>query len=714
MLESDIKNRILGLINETAYKPMPIDELVMIFAGDKIEKSEVKTLIQEMFEEGELFINKKGKVGSLESYSMVKGRYGFTRKTFGFVTSEKDNSDIYIDSDDRNGAFDGDTVLVKITKESTGRMNKEGVVIKILERANREIVGLFHENNGFGFVIPDNKKFDSDVFIPKKYFSGAKNNDKVVCKIEVWPDDEKKPEGIITEIIGQSGERFVEIDSIVRSHGFEEEFPEKVIAQLEMIENKVKPNEVDGRLDLREKMIYTIDGDDSKDFDDAISVELLDNGNYELGVHIADVTYYVKENSPLDREALRRGTSVYMVDKVIPMLPQKLSNGICSLNPHVDRLTLSCIMEVNPQNAKVVRHVISESVIRSNARLTYHEVSEFLENDDKSLIENIDDPERTEELFDSLRNAGVLSDLLRKNRFKRGSIDFDFPESKIVLNKNGYPIDISPYERRVSNKLIEEFMLLANETIAEHFFWLKTPFVYRVHELPDSEKVTILKEYLYELDIMLRISKGGIRPSDLQRVLDSIEDFEIKQAVGSIMLRTLRQARYSPECLGHFGLAATYYCHFTSPIRRYPDLQIHRIIKEQISGKLSDKRITHYENILYGVSDQSSVLERKAEMAERDVDDYYKAVFMSDKVGDEFEGHISGITNFGIFVELSNGVEGMISLESLPDYYIYNERSKTLVGETTKKVYKIGQKHKVKLIKVEVETRKIDFSFIQE
>lgn len=714
MLGSDIKNRILGLINETAYKPMPIDELVMIFAGDKIEKSEVKALIQEMFEEGELFINKKGKVGSLESYSMVKGRYGFTRKTFGFVTSEKDNSDIYIDSDDRNGAFDGDTVLVKITKEPTGRMNKEGVVIKILERANREIVGLFHENNGFGFVIPDNKKFDSDVFIPKKYFSGAKNNDKVVCKIEVWPDDEKKPEGIITEIIGQSGERFVEIDSIVRSHGFQEEFPEKVVAQLEMIENKVKPNEVDGRLDLREKMIYTIDGDDSKDFDDAISVELLDNGNYELGVHIADVTYYVKENSPLDREALRRGTSVYMVDKVIPMLPQKLSNGICSLNPHVDRLTLSCIMEVNPQNAKVVRHVISESVIRSNARLTYHEVSEFLENDDKSLIENIDDPERTEELFDSLRNAGVLSELLRKNRFKRGSIDFDFPESKIVLNKNGYPIDISPYERRVSNKLIEEFMLLANETIAEHFFWLKTPFVYRVHELPDSEKVTILKEYLYELDIMLRISKGGIRPSDLQRVLDSIEDFEIKQAVGSIMLRTLRQARYSPECLGHFGLAATYYCHFTSPIRRYPDLQIHRIIKEQISGKLSDKRITHYENILYGVSDQSSVLERKAEMAERDVDDYYKAVFMSDKVGDEFEGHISGITNFGIFVELSNGVEGMISLESLPDYYIYYERSKTLVGETTKKVYKIGQKHKVKLIKVEVETRKIDFSFIQE
>ncbi|MDY5479734.1 MAG: ribonuclease R [Peptostreptococcus porci] len=714
MLGNDVKNRILGLINETAYKPMPIDELVMIFAEDKIEKSEVKALVQEMFEDGELFINKKGKVGSLKSYSMVKGRYGFTRKTFGFVTSEKDNSDIYIDSDDRNGAFDGDTVLVKITKEPTGRMNKEGVVIKILERANREIVGLFHENNGFGFVIPDNKKFDSDVFIPKKYFSGAKNNDKVVCKIEVWPDDEKKPEGIITEIIGQSGERFVEIDSIVRSHGFQEEFPEKVIAQLEMIENKVKPNEVDGRLDLREKMIYTIDGDDSKDFDDAISVELLDNGNYELGVHIADVTHYVKENSPLDREALRRGTSVYMVDKVIPMLPQKLSNGICSLNPHVDRLTLSCIMEVNPQNAKVVRHVILESVIRSNARLTYHEVSEFLENDDKSLIENIDDPERTEELFDSLRNAGVLSELLRKNRFKRGAIDFDFPESKIVLNKNGYPIDISPYERRVSNKLIEEFMLLANETIAEHFFWLKTPFVYRVHELPDSEKVTILKEYLYELDIMLRISKGGIRPSDLQRVLDSIEDFEIKQAVGSIMLRTLRQARYSPECLGHFGLAATYYCHFTSPIRRYPDLQIHRIIKEQISGKLSNKRITHYENILYGVSDQSSVLERKAEMAERDVDDYYKAVFMSDKVGDEFEGHISGITNFGIFVELSNGVEGMISLESLPDYYIYNERSKTLVGETTKKVYKIGQKHKVKLIKVEVETRKIDFSFIQE
>lgn len=711
MLTNDIKERLIGLLNNPIFKPMPKNEIINIFVDNKEDKFEFEKIINEMNLNGEIFINKKGKVGKLEHYSMKKGRYMSTKRGFGFVSSE-DSEDIFISKEDRNSAFDGDTVLVKITKQADGSHRQEGVVVKIIERANSTIVGLFQENKSFGFVVPDNKKFDQDIFIPKNYFSGAKNNDKVVCRIDLWPEEDKKPEGKIVEIIGKSGERYVEIDSIIRNHGLQEGFLQKVKEQIEKIDIEVKENELLGRLDLRDKLIYTIDGDDSKDFDDAISVELLSNGNFELGVHIADVSNYVTENSPLDKEALKRGTSTYLVDKVIPMLPKKLSNGICSLNPHADRLALSCIMEINSENVKVVKHEIVESVIRSNARLTYHEVSEFLENGNTELENKIDDIDKKHLLFENLRNAEKLSKLLREKRFKRGSIDFDFPESKIILDEEGIPIDIVPYERRVSNKMIEEFMLLANETVSEHFYWMKLPFVYRVHELPDEEKIFILKEYLNEMGIKINVSRGGIRPSDLQKVLDNIDDNETKQAVGSIMLRTLRQARYSPECLGHFGLAATYYCHFTSPIRRYPDLQIHRIIKEQLSGKMNDKRIAHYENILYDVCDQSSILERKAELVEREVDDYYKCVYMEDKVGEEYTGHISGITSFGIFIELSNGIEGMVRLESLPDYFSYNEKSKTLVGKYSGIVYRLGQKHNIRVEKVNVVLREIDFSII--
>ncbi|WP_437130825.1 ribonuclease R [Peptostreptococcus russellii] len=708
MLPNDIRENILGLINEEAYKPSKKDELANIFVEEENDREEFFSILDELAENGDIFINKRGKVGTLEDYEMKRGKFRSTKRAFGFVESEGEEKDVFIPEEDRNGAFEGDIVIAKLTKEATETKRPEGVIVKILKRENKTVVGLFQKSKAFGFVLPDNKKFDQDIFIPKSAINGAKNNDKVVCEIEVWPKDGKKPEGKIIEVIGQSGERYVEIDSIVRAHGLKEEFPKKVFNQTSKIPDHILEEEKKGRLDLTEEITYTIDGDDSKDFDDAIGVELLDNGNYRLGVHIADVTHYVTEHSPLDREALDRATSVYLVDKVIPMLPRELSNGICSLNPNVERLTLSCIMDVNPKNGSVESHVIKKSVIKSKARMTYTEISNLLENDDPEMIEKYSD------FIDNLKNAEKLAEILRERREKRGAIDFDFSESKIVLDSKGYPCKIEEYERRTSNKMIEEFMLLANETIAEHFYNLKLPFVYRVHEDPSEEKLMRLKNFISEYGYKMPNSKGSVKPKDLQTVLESIEDREAKQAIGMIMLRTLKQARYSPECLGHFGLAARYYSHFTSPIRRYPDLQIHRIIKESIDGKLSSKRIKHFSEILEGVCNQSSTQEREAELAERDVDDYYKAVFMSDYIDEEFEGHISGVTSFGVFIELPNGVEGLIRLQDLPDYFTYHENSMILVGEHTKAVLKLGQKLKIRVSNVDIPTREIDFELVTD
>lgn len=707
MLEN-IKENVINLMMEPAYKPMKKDELAQVFVETKEDRQAFFQMLDEMKEAGDLFINSRNKVGSLENFDMKRGIYMATKSRFGFVVTDDSEDDIFIDGDSRKGAFNGDQVLVKITRPAYGKNKAEGVVVKILNRGNQELVGLFHDSKSFGFVIVDDKKFDRDIFIPRTYFSGAKNNDKVVCRITVWPDgDDKKPEGKIVEVLGQKGDRYVEIDSIVRAHGLVEGFNPKVINQVENIPDYVLDEEMVGRTDFRDDLIYTIDGDDSKDFDDAIGVDLLDNGNYKLGVHIADVSHYVIENSPLDREALKRATSVYLVEKVIPMLPKKLSNGICSLNPMVDRLSLSCIMEVEPKNGKVVKYDIVKSVIRSKARLTYHEVSEILENNDSDLMEKYSD------FLTSFKHAGDLAQILRKRRFKRGAIDFDFPEAKIELDERGMPVDIVPYERRTSNKMIEEFMLLANETIAEHYYWLKFPFVYRIHEEPDPEKIMSLRNFVQARGYSMRTGRSEVRPGDLQDVLNKIDDKETKQAIGTIMLRSLKQAKYAPSCEGHFGLAAKYYCHFTSPIRRYPDLQIHRIIKENIDGCFNDKRRAHYDSILEAVSNQSSTQERKAVDAERDVDDYYKAVYMEDKLGEKFVGHISSITSFGMFVELDNGIEGLIRLSSLEDMYDYVEKASVLVGQRTGKTFMLGQKVEVELVNVNVDAREIDFEMIE-
>lgn len=703
MQKEELKERISGLLNDENYKPLNITDLIMIFSDSKKGGVMISEVIREMEEDGELFINKKGKIGSLAYYGMAKGKFMAKTKGFGFISLG--DQDVYIGADDTNHAFNDDTVIVKITKDATGDKKAEGVIIRIVERANDEFVGRFEVSKNFGFVVPDRNKMSTDIFVGKRDFNGAKENDMVVCKITKWPDSDKGAKGVIVDVMGQRGERYVEIDSIVRSHKLPDAFPKKVEIELKNIPDSISKSEMEGRLDLRDRLTYTIDGSDSKDFDDAI--DIVKEGNiYKLGVHIADVTHYVRENSNLDKEALKRATSVYMVDKVVPMLPEKLSNGLCSLNPGVDRLTLSCLMDVDSKNGKVVNYKIEKTIINSKARMTYTQVSDILENEDRDLIDRYSD------FVESFENARDLADILRKKREKRGAIDFDFPEAKIKLDSQGMPIDIAPYERRVSNKMIEEFMLLANETVAEHYFWLKVPFVYRVHEEPDEDKIITLKNFIAGLNYKMPRSKGGLKPKDMQKLLDSIDHKEEKRAIGSVMLRSLRQARYSPECLGHFGLAAQYYSHFTSPIRRYPDLQIHRIIKEDIDGRLSDKRKAHYASILEDVSSQSSTQERKAEMAEREVDDYYKSVYMSTKIGERFEGAISGVTSFGIFVELDNGIEGLIRLRELPDMYIYNDMSHTLVGERTGNVFRLGQVVQVELINVNVEAREIDFDLV--
>lgn len=703
MQKEELKERISGLLNDENYKPLNITDLIMIFSDSKKGGVMISEVIREMEEDGDLFINKKGKIGSLAYYGIAKGKFMAKTKGFGFISLG--DQDVYIGADDTNHAFNDDTVIVKITKDATGDKKAEGVIIRIVERANDEFVGRLEVSKNFGFVVPDRNKMSTDIFVAKRDFNGAKENDMVVCKITKWPDSDKGAKGVIVDVIGQRGERYVEIDSIIRSHKLPDAFPKKVEIELKNIPDSISKSEMEGRLDLRDRLTYTIDGSDSKDFDDAI--DIVKEGNiYKLGVHIADVTHYVRENSNLDKEALKRATSVYMVDKVVPMLPEKLSNGLCSLNPGVDRLTLSCLMDVDSKTGKVVNYNIEKTIINSKARMTYTQVSDILENEDRDLIDRYSD------FVESFKNARDLADILRKKREKRGAIDFDFPEAKIKLDSQGMPVDIAPYERRVSNKMIEEFMLLANETVAEHYFWLKVPFVYRVHEEPDEDKIVTLKNFIAGLNYKMPMSKGGLKSKDMQKLLGSIDHKEEKRAIGSVMLRSLRQARYSPECLGHFGLAAKYYSHFTSPIRRYPDLQIHRIIKEDIEGRLSDKRKAHYASILEDVSSQSSTQERKAEMAEREVDDYYKSVYMSTKIGEVFEGAISGVTSFGIFVELDNGVEGLIRLRELPDMYIYNDISHTLVGERTGNVFRLGQVVQVELINVNVEAREIDFDLV--
>ncbi|MDR1773917.1 MAG: ribonuclease R, partial [Clostridioides sp.] len=684
MIEN-IREKILNLIDEEHYKPLKVKELSMIFGVNSLEIDDFYKLIDDLDKEGEIYITKKKKVARPEQFGKIVGKFSSKKGGYGFVIpNDSSKEEIFIGFDNLNSAMNNDIVLVDIILPKMMDKKAEGNIIKIVERARDTIVGTFEESEGFAFVVPDDKKIREDIFVPKKYFSGAKNNDKVICKITKWPEKLRSAEGKIIEVIGKKGKKEVEITSIIKSHDLPEKFPEKVIEQAIMASNEPIDDEIKRRVDLRDKNIFTIDGDDAKDLDDAVCVEVLSNGNYRLGVHIADVTHYVRENTKLDKDALKRATSVYLVDTVIPMLPKELSNGACSLNANEDKLALSVSMEIDNQG-NVVKHDIFESVINSKARMTYTDVSDILENDDEVL------KEKYNFLVEDFKNAEKLAKILMAKRKKRGSIDFNIPEPKIILDKDGGVLDIKEYERRISNRLIEEFMLVTNETVAEHFFWMNMPFVYRIHENPELEKMTNLNNYLSAFGYLIKGSLEEVHPKSLQKIIEEIQGKKEESSIAKVMLRSFKHALYSPECKGHFGLAAKYYCHFTSPIRRYPDLQIHRIIKESINGQLSQNRIAKLKEIVEYTSVQSSEREKLAETVEREVDDYYKAVYMSDKVGYEFDGVISSVTSFGIFIELENTVEGLIRLVDLDDdYYIFDEKNYRLIGENTNKIYSLG------------------------
>ncbi len=688
------KHIIVELMNHPNYVPMKQKELAIIMQVPKSSRQEFKQMLDELVEEGKISISPRKKY-TKSKFPVIIGTFQANIKGFGFVSLEDTKEDVFIASEYVEDALDGDRVQIALLSDNddSGRGNKrEGKIIRVLERRFTEVVGTFQRNKNFGFVIPDNPRITKDIFIALENINGAVNGHKVVAEILNYGSQKKKPEGRIKEILGHRNDPGMDILSIAKAYGMETEFPQEVVRQLVNIPEVINGKEIAGRLDLREWQTVTIDGEDAKDLDDAITLKK-EGSHYYLGVHIADVSHYVTERSPLDREALKRGTSVYLIDRVIPMLPPKLSNGICSLNEGCDRLALSCLMEIDERGV-VVGHRIAETVICVDRRMTYTAVKKILTDQDEQQIQQY------QSFVPMFQLMEELSKLLRKRRFARGAIDFDFPEAKILLDEKGIPVKIIPYERNVATKIIEDFMLLANETIAEAYFWQEIPFVYRVHENPDEEKMNKFGTFINNFGYSLHFSNGVIHPKELQKLLDKIEGTASEALISRLMLRSMKQAKYSTESSGHFGLSAPYYCHFTSPIRRYPDLQIHRIIKENIRKGISPRRMKHYEEILPEVAAQSSHMERRAADAEREVEKLKKAQYMSKHLGEVFDGVISGVTKYGIYVELENTVEGLIHVTDLiDDYYIFDENSYSLIGETTKKVYKLGQK-----IRVEVET----------
>lgn len=694
------KKMMMELISDQSYMPMRLKELAMLLNIQKQQRDELKEVMDALVSEGKVGVSKKGKYGKPETFSMI-GTFSGHSRGFGFVTVEGMEQDVFIQAEKTGGALHGDKVQLVMESESRGK-RAEGNIIRVLEHANDSIIGFYQKSKSFGFVVPDNQKLNKDIFIPQGKDMGAVTGHKVVVKVTDFGDANKKPEGAITEIIGHVNDPGTDIISIIRAFGLPEEFPEELLKQLNRVPDEVDRKDMAGRLDLRKLQTVTIDGEDAKDLDDAITLSK-EGGTFTLGVHIADVTNYVTENSLLDQEALKRGTSVYLVDRVIPMLPHKLSNGICSLNQGVDRLALSCMMEID-ESGNVTGHRLAETVINVDRRMTYTAVDAIITDRDKNMTDNY------RELVPMFLLMKELADVLRSKRKKRGSIDFDFPESKIILDEKGKPIDIKPYERNAATRIIEDFMLMANETVAEDYFWQEHPFVYRTHDNPDPEKMKRLGTFINNFGYSIRTQQGEIHPKELQKLLDKIEGTSEEALISRLTLRSMRQAKYSTVCSGHFGLAAQYYTHFTSPIRRYPDLQIHRIIKENLRGGLNEKRVTHYDKILPGVAVQCSAMERRAEEAERETDKLKKCEYMSKRIGEEFDGVVSGITNWGLYVELPNTVEGLIHVNELHgDYYTFNEERMELVGEMTKITYKLGQKIRVTVTGTDKLAKTIDF-----
>ncbi len=709
------KKLLLDLIYDKAYVPMKAKEIAMLLSIPKSQRGELEEVLSALTAEGKIGISKRGKYGRPETFSLT-GIFSGNARGFGFVTVEGQEQDVFIPEEKTGGALHGDKVQIFIEREAGAKGRAEGAVLRILEHANREVVGFYQKNKTFGFVIPDNRRIAMDIFIPQGQDMGAVTGHKVVVCITEFGDGRKKPEGKIVEILGHVNDPGTDILSLVRAYGLPEQFPEEVLREAGQAPD-VSEGDLAGRLDLRDLPTVTIDGEDAKDLDDAVTLEMNSGGNYILGVHIADVSHYVREGSALDAEAFRRGCSVYLVDRVIPMLPHSLSNGICSLNAGEDRLALSCIMEITPDGT-ITDHRIAETVVRVDRRMTYTAVNAILTDggiEPDGSGGSCPEAEAYREFVPMFLKMRELADILRARRRRRGAIDFDFPESKILLDGEGRPLAIEPRQRNAATKLIEDFMLAANETVAEDYFWQALPFLYRTHDRPDPEKIKALGIFINNFGYHIRMQQGEIHPKELQKLLDKLEGTSEEALLSRLVLRSMKQARYTTDCSGHFGLAARYYTHFTSPIRRYPDLQIHRIIKENLRGGLAEGRRAHYEAILPQAAIQSSALERRAEEAERETEKLKKCQYMSRFVGEEFAGVISGITNWGFYVELPNTVEGLVRMSDLADdYYIFDEKNYELVGERTRKTYKLGQSVRVTVSGTDPVLRSVDFVLAED
>ncbi|MDD6327699.1 MAG: ribonuclease R [Eubacteriales bacterium] len=701
-----IKEKLYGFICDDQYKPMRLKDIRFLLQVSDSDKKRVEDALNELISEGKITVTPKGKYKKLDDNLLV-GTYIGNKKGFGFVRVEGIKEDFFIPAKYSMDAFHNDRVVICPEASSKTGKRMEAKIVNVLERGMTVVVGTFERQDGYGFVIPDNQKVADDIFINKKDTMSAMTGHKVVCQITNYGEKGKSPEGKIVEILGHVNDPSTDLLSVVRAYDIPMEYPEKVMNSLNDILDEVSPEELEGRTDFRDLLTVTIDGEDAKDLDDAISISYED-GIYTLGVHIADVSHYVTEKSPLDKEALKRGTSCYLIDSVIPMIPHKLSNGICSLNAGVDRLTLSCVMKIN-QKGKVIDHTVCEGVIHVDERMSYTNVQKILDRSDEEVLE------RYKHIISMCDLMFELSQIIRECRHKRGSIDFDVDETKIIVDENHKPVQIKAYDRNPATRIIEDFMLMANETIAEDYFWQQIPFEYRIHESPDPEKIDNLTVFLNNFGLFIRPSQDEVHPKELQKILKKIEGEPYEALISKMMLRSMKQARYSTECSGHFGLSCKYYCHFTSPIRRYPDLQIHRIIKENIHGQLDEKRIRHYERILPGVANDNSAKERRAEEAEREVIKLKEIEYMSEHIGENFAGVVSGVTSNYVFVELENTVEGAVSIAYMyDDCYYFHEELYAVIGEQSGKKYQLGDKVSIKVLRCDKIKKTIDFSFVDD
>ncbi|MFI5360148.1 MAG: ribonuclease R [Halanaerobiales bacterium] len=703
------KDKLLDFMRNKAYRPLTEKELMREFNVPGDQRELMSKLLKELVKEGAIYKSSSGRYSLPEKMDLIVGRIDGNQRGFGFLIPEDPTrEDIFIGRENLKGAMHNDKVMVRLLPRGKGK-RQEGEVVKILERANQRIVGNFEKSKYFGFVVPDNKRLFYDIFIPKEGVNGAKQNQKVVAEIVSWPEKNRNPEGRIVEILGYKGAPGVDIEGIIRQLDLPRAFPEEVERELEMIPDEVLEEELTGRKDLRDLPMVTIDGEDAKDLDDAVSIEDLGEGKVRLGVHIADVSHYVKEGTALDKEALERGTSIYLVDRVIPMLPPKLSNGICSLNPGEDRLAVSVFITYQLEPFKLMDYEISTSVIRSKYRMTYTEVKEILVNNNQELINKYQD------FVPQLQLMNQLREKLRKERFEKGSINFQFPEVRVILDELGKPVEIRLEEHGIAEQLIEEFMIAANRVVSEDMSWKGIPFIYRVHDQPDLDRLQEFNTFIHNFGYFLKGIQNEVHPRALQNLLEEVEGKPEERIINTLLLRSMKKAIYAPSNIGHFGLAIDYYSHFTAPIRRYPDLMIHRIIKESISrGMLPEKRIAQLEKTLPHIAEHCSLRERRAMEAESDSVELKKLEYMLDKIGQEFDGIINGVTNYGLFIELENTVEGLVSVENMKDdYYIFNEKQYCLIGEHTGKVYRFGDKVRVIIDNIDLDEREIDFLLVE-